>query len=148
MAETEVRGHTYRIGRLNAFDQIHIARRLGPLISSFFDVIGTLPKIVADDEEESFKIDIVDILNSNKLDHLTKALAELPDEQVDQIISKCLEVCSRAVTNSTGAVTAFTPIWNKQAKQLQYQDITTLDMLTLTKAVLQEHLSDFFPTTR
>lgn len=144
MAEFDVGEHTYRSGTLNAFDQLHIARRLAPVISSFFDILGAVPPA----GEASDKLDIFQLLTSEKLEGLAKALAEMPDEQVDYILAKCLSICSRAERDPvTNSVTGWNLIWNKAAKQTQY-NITMPEMLQIMQHVLQENIGSFFHTSR
>jgi hypothetical protein len=123
MSDTvEVGGQTYRIGRIDARKQFHVARRLAPLLAG----LG----------EASFKDDGDGM--AKFLGPLTEALSHMSDEDVDYVLDVCLSVCQRVQANGQGA-----PIMSRGG--MMFNDIDMGQMVQLTVKVIQENMSGFFP---
>lgn len=112
--------HTYRIGKLDAFSQLHVARKLAPLLTG----LQKVSELTLDEA-------LPPILNS---------LSQMSDSDVEYVLTKCLSVVSRALP---GGVAGWQPIWNSHAKRPQYEDIELPEMVQLAGQVIQRSLGGF-----
>ncbi|MFM0044125.1 phage tail assembly chaperone [Paraburkholderia sediminicola] len=116
----EVGGHQYRIGRIDARKQFHVARRLAPLLAG----MGGAP-----DRGEGF---------AAFLGPLSDALSGMSDEDVDYVLDACLGVCHRIQPSGHPA-----PVMTRSG--LMFEDIDMGQMIQLAIKVIQENLGGFFP---
>jgi hypothetical protein len=127
----EIKGHTYTIGKLDAFEQIHIARRLAPMLSELMSAFKSAPAVFtgkAEGEDESkMLMDVLEIA----MGPLSDAFSKMSNVDVDYILHACLSVCERKLAHNYAKV---------------YIPLDTL--LGLTWYVLQENLAGFFPTSQ
>lgn len=114
--EFEIKGQQYRAGRLDAFKQFHVARRLAPLLGG-----------IAKGGQGDF---------SAFLQPMAEALAGMPDADCDFILNTCLAVVQRQQGN------AWAPII--KGKELMFEDIDMGSMIQITIKVIQENLGSFF----
>ncbi len=128
----EIAGQTYRVGRLNAKMQLHVFRRLGPILAavgkSAKDMISAHGSLVA---AESQGASLNDLLGP-VMDELSK----MKDADVDYIIDACLSCCGRKEGERFANL--------MRGTTLVYQDIDMPVMLRLTIEVLKENLGNFF----
>lgn len=133
--EVTVEGKRYRTGKLDAFKQLHVARRLAPVVS----VLGGMANNAKLDEIESLS-DLSGVLLP-----LTKVIAELKDEDCDYVIKNCLVVVEREEAANTWARVMVNG-------QLMYQTgpnpIGLKEMMRLAAVVIQENLGNFFPAAQ
>lgn len=121
--EFEVNGVKYKTQKMNAFDQLHVARKLAPVVGA----IGNISALAAGD--------------ASVFGSLVKAISDLPEEDCNVVLHKCLAAVSRGDTTPAG--TTWAPIWNAQAKRLMFDDIDLIVMLQITGRVIQDSLSSF-----
>jgi hypothetical protein len=121
--EFEVNGAKYRTQKMSAFDQFHVARKLAPVVGS----IGSISALASGDV--------------SALGPLTKAISELPEEDCNMILQKCLSVVSRGDTTAAG--TTWAPIWSTSAKRFMFEDIDMMAMIQIAGRVIQESLGSF-----
>jgi hypothetical protein len=119
MLEIEIRGHTYRIGKLNPRQQFHVQRRLAPAIFEF-------GKVAAQGE---FSI--------NSLDGVARAVATMAEDDVDYVLDHCLSVVKRQEGNGWAALTA------GNTRNFMFEDITSDCMMEIVWKVLAENLGNF-----
>lgn len=81
--ETTVRGKTYRVKRLDAMRQLHVSRRLAPLLAGLAPALPALA--VAKGPAESVAA----------IKPFADAFAQLPDADAEYIVATCLSVVSR-----------------------------------------------------
>jgi hypothetical protein len=116
MTEIELNGHKYRIGKLPAKAQFHIARRLLPLLSSLSDLTGGEAKA---------------------LEAIGRAIGALSDAEADYVLFGLLRAVSRRIEGGGwSAVVA-------GEASLAYDDINMMTMLKLAGEVFRENLGDF-----
>ena len=108
--------HRYRIGRLDAFTQLFIVRRLLPGLGKLTDYAGDGP--------------------GQSLALAAEAFASLRDEDMRYIVDTCLEAVERRQPGGGWA-----PLRSRGA--LMY-DMGLADMLRLSYHVMAENLRDFF----
>lgn len=116
----EVGAHTYQIGKLDAFAQLHVARKLAPLLAG----VQKLSDITLDTAAPA----------------ILKSLSEMPDADVEYVIAKCLSVVRRKLP---AGVAGWTPIWNAAAKRPQFEDLELGEIMQLTAQVVTRSLSGF-----
>lgn len=123
MAEFTIADKQYRSSKLNAFQQFHVARKLGPL----FAKLG--PGQLRTDPDASL---------SDMLAPIMEALAGMPEEDCNYILHRCLSVVQRWQGGSVWA-----PVWNDPAKRLMFEDIDLSTMIQITLQVLGDNLGPF-----
>lgn len=120
--ELTIEGNQYVVtGKLDAFTQLHIARRLG----SVLPVVDGLVANANADKDKS-------ILMVMMLSHIS-------DDDTDYVIKKCLSVIGRRQENVTSRV-------QTNDGKLMFDDISVAALLELTTVVIEENLGDFFRT--
>lgn len=132
----EAGGHRYRIdGKLNAIQQLHVVRRLSPLVSAFVgvDTQALVPDQQARDPERAA------VAMQSLLGPLADGIAKLSDADTEYILGACMSVVRRDVGGGGG----WAPMWNAQAKAMQFQDLSFIDLLTVCGRVLMMNLGDF-----
>lgn len=128
----EVGGQKYQSGKMDAFAQLHVMRKLAPV----FAAMGSLSSVAAafsapngeDGSEKAGKI----------LPLLAEAVSSMSEEDFNSVLSKCCAVTSRKVGEA-----GYAPIWNGQAGRLMYGDIAGLDLLQIVAAVISDNLGNF-----
>ena len=117
----EINGQSYRIGRLDAKKQFHVARRLAPLLAGLGGALKGEAKGFAE-----------------MVSPIAEALAKMSDEDSDYVIDTCLAVVARQQGSDWAGVMA-------RNGGLMFQDIDLPAMLRLAVAVIQHNLGSFFP---
>lgn len=133
MREVTIAGQTYRVDRLDALKQFHIARRLAPVLTEAGPVLlaalkasrgGGLPS-----DEEALLL----------FEPMAKAIAALSDQDSETVIQLCMGAVKRKVDTSWAAVMS--------GKQMMYSDIELPHLMQLVIAVIQENLANFMPAS-
>lgn len=123
MAEFTVGEKEYKSGKLSAFQQFHVARKLGPMLAKM------APSAQVNGEATS-----VLSLMAPMLD----ALSQASEADCDYVLQRCLSVVQRHQGNN-----AWAPIWNDAAKRFQFEDIDMVTMLEIAVQVLMDNLGNF-----
>lgn len=118
--EVTIKTIHYKIGKLNAFSQLHVVRRMAPITARLQEL--------ADKYDPATPMSI--------LEPLGKALAELPDADVDYIINTCLDVVHFRQPGG-----GFAPVRSHKVLMLELDMLT---LLSLTVQVVKENLGSFF----
>ena len=131
----------YRAARLDAFRQLRVARRLGPAVMRAarnvlidgVDIKG-LVKDAKDDEEGAWRA----------AGALIDALGEMTDEDVESVLTTCLDSVTRAALDSNGNVTGWAPI--RSAGHMMFEDIDNMMSVgqILWQVLLANGLAAFF----
>jgi hypothetical protein len=136
----ELDGNSYQIGKMDLFDQIHVARKIAPAISGLGESISLIQDKLkhlsdVDEDQEAF---FNKVLWSGS-GPITEALSQMKEEDVNYVMKKCLSVVMRLdkISNRWSKVTA-------SNGQPMYQDIDMLVMMRLVWAVIQDNLGSFF----
>ena len=109
-------------GKLNAFDQLNIARKLSP---AFPLIDGVVRKENAEKDRSIL---------------ITMALGMLSDENSNYIVEKCLSIVTRA--QEGGGIPARVFVNGN----IMFDDITLKDLTDITVRVIEENLGDFLNT--
>lgn len=137
MGKFKVGTHEFDSRKLDAFSQMHITRRLSPLVGGIVrlaeldfskldirkDADGALAGVSFEGDAASF------------VTPLTDALASLKDEDVEYICNKCLAVTSYRQKGS------WVPLM--QGEQLMFPDFGMIEILGIAVNVLTENLLNF-----
>lgn len=110
-------------GKLDAFTQLHVARKLGPSIPIIEGLLG------------------LDNAGKDKNILTVLMLSHISDSDTEFVMRKCLSIVYR----KQGATDAPAKIQTPDGK-LMFDDITLSELLQLTVAVIDENLGDFFRT--
>lgn len=138
--EFEVGGFKYMAGKLNAFQQFHVLRKLGPVIAKIGPSFMMTPPAVTDNPDGSATVkptgtSLFD--NIAMMGPVLEALSEMSETDCDFVLQRCLSVTKREVARS------WVPVWNEQAKRLQFEDIDLSAMMQITIFVLGDSLAGF-----
>ena len=129
-------GHDYTIGRLNALDQLHVSRKIAPIIPNIMPILtevakGDLEKVIASIEtDENAELAGLEPL-AKALEPFMEAIAKIPEEDVNYVIYKCLSVVKR-----NGAVVC-------RGESIMFDDLDMNHLLPLTVAVIRTNLGNF-----
>ncbi|WP_396231120.1 phage tail assembly chaperone [Acinetobacter baumannii] len=132
----EINGIEYTIGRLNAVDQFHVSRKIAPIVPKLMPIIaeiakGDLAKVIESiDGGESGDLSDLQPL-ADALSPLMEAIAQMPDEDVNYLIFKCLSVAKRG-----GAVVC-------RNNTIMFDDIDMTQLLPLVIATIRVNLGNF-----
>jgi hypothetical protein len=108
--------------RLNAFDQLHLARKLSPALPIIEGLVD--PANVGKDKQ------VLTVL----------LLSHVADADVDFVLRKCLRVvCRRQADGQLARL-------QSSDGQLMFSDTSLADLLELAVNVIEENLGDFFRT--
>lgn len=119
--EISLKGHAYRLAKLNVFEQLKVARKLLPVLA---EVIGEVKALGTDGAAMT-----------QALPKIAEALSALPDDDVNAIIHPCLSVVARQHNNGWHAVFS--------QGELMFDDIDLLTLLTLVARVVADSLGNF-----
>ena len=132
----EVAGFTYRAGKLDAIKQLHVVRRLSPLIGALqgLDLNAAMAMAVTP-EEKAVQAEATLAL----LGPITEAVAAMSDADTEYVLGACLGVVQREQEAGLG----WASVWSVQAKKPMYDDIGLVQMMTIVAKVLMQNLGDF-----
>ena len=136
-----ISGKNYTIGRLNALDQLHVSRKIAPIIPSLIPIIsevakGGLSKVIesmeSGDDVELENIDLKELDGlSSALSPLMDVIAGMSEGDTNLVIHKCLYVVIR-----DGAVLC-------RGESIMFDDLDMMQILPLVVAVIRKNLGNF-----
>lgn len=139
--QISISGKNYTIGRLNALDQLHVSRKIAPIIPSLIPIIsevakGGLSKVIesmeSDDDVELENIDLKELDGlSSALSPLMDVIAGMSEGDTNLVIHKCLSVVIR-----DGAVLC-------RGESIMFDDLDMMQILPLVVAVIRKNLGNF-----
>lgn len=130
MAEIELSGNRYSIGRLNAKQQFHLSRRIAPVIPPLIPVYLRLAQggnPLMDDPASLGEM----------LQPFTDGLAAMKDEDADYIMGVCLGVVQRQQNGS------WANVWSASQGVCMFQDMDLGVILPLIVRVITQNLGPF-----
>jgi len=128
MTEIEVNGNTYRIGKLSALNQFHLARKLSPAIASLGGAVSSLSSSEAPLAQDQWLL--------AALEPVSRVVAAMPEADVNYVISLSLSVVQRQDDSRWAQV--------QKNGQMMYADIEMSTMFRLVVEVTKENLGSFF----
>ncbi len=125
-----VNGSQYSIGKMDAMKQFHVSRRIGPMLPSlaaaYAQMLGS----------EKPLVESIPMMLGN-LKPALEALASMPDDEVEYVMSACLSVVQRQQPTGWAAV------WSQQGKIPMFSDIELPALLELVANVIADNLGPF-----
>lgn len=124
MEQIKIGQHDYTVGRLNALDQLHVSRKIAPIVPKIMPILtelakGDLAKLFDKIESSNKDQDAAELLQQldesdlDGLDGLSDALSplmgvfsEMNEDDVNYLIHKCLSVVRRggSLVSRNGAI--------------------------------------------
>ena len=140
MDEIQVGQHNYVIGKLDAFAQFHVSRRIAPVIPTILPLLQEFHKPAVQSALEKAKSnESVDFSELSGLGPallpFADALAQMSDENSEYVIKTCLSVVKRVTSGGSSAVA--------RNNVIMFDDIDLGSMLPLVIAVLRGSLGNF-----
>jgi hypothetical protein len=131
MDDTIINGNAYQIGKIDAMKQLHVSRRILPVLIAAGISISDLTTH-GDVSQENWWMLVAD--------KAIDVVAKMTDEDVDYVVFTCLAAVRRRPEGGDGQ-------WARvmNGKQLQFQDLDMRSMVQLTMSVLRENMGGFFP---
>ena len=128
MNEITIAGNTYRYGKLNAFQQFHIERRILPLVLSAFPVFfGT------DTKNEDSAVSFREMMEKSR--PLADVLSKMSDEDADYVTSTCLSVIQRKQGMEWVSLMS--------DGRLMFDDLDAFETVLLSFFVIRRNLANF-----
>lgn len=140
MDEINVGPHRYMVGRLDAFAQFHVSRRIAPVVPTLLPVLAEFSKNEVQAALASAQsADQVEITAFSGLGvavmPFAEALAQMSDDNADYVIKTCLSVVKRVTDGGLSAVS--------RQGNLMFDDLDLSALLPLVIAVLRSSLGNF-----
>lgn len=129
MTEFEINGNQYRIGKLSAFNQFHVSRKIAPILPTLIPVFVKLSKGGGLSGDLSGFAEV--------LEPFTEGIAAMSDEASEYVLNTCLSIVQR---NNDGA---WRPVWSQQHKACMFEDIDLSVMINLAIRVIRDSLEPF-----
>ncbi len=128
----EIDGKEYKAGRLTSRQQLHVVRRIAP-------IVGKLVKVSVGMTEEKLKALPDEVVLDTVFRPIVEALSEMTEKDVDYVVDLCLGACSRREGDQ------WAPVLHPENKRMMYDDIELPQMLQLCAMVIQGNLGRFLP---
>ncbi|MGF6837066.1 hypothetical protein QF001_000933 [Paraburkholderia youngii] len=126
--EFEVAGQRYRAEKLDAFKQLHVSRKIAPIVPKL------LPMFLKFAEQgDSMKADLAGMAEA--FEPLAQALADMPDADCEYVFNACLAVVAR---NQGGN---WASVWS--GGSLMFDDIDIGAMVQIASKVIWDSLGPF-----
>ena len=133
----EIKGVTYRTGKLSVFDQLKVTRKLLPVLAGILPDIQSIKSAAAPKGDGSSDSLAVYGVMEKALPKIAEKLADMTEDDTNAIILPCLSVIAR----KNGS--AWVPVMN--SNQLMFDDINLMDMLQMVGRVVGDNLGNFLP---
>jgi hypothetical protein len=131
--EIQIDGNVYRIGKLSAFAQLHVSRKIAPVLPKLLPAMMASMSLVARKDEEMPDLnDLADAFGP-----VAQALAEMPDKDAEYVYNACLSVVQ--IQQGSASVN----IWNPDAQCSQFDFIDLGVMTRLVGHTVWGSLSGF-----
>lgn len=132
MTEFTIGEHTYRAGKLGAFKQLHLSRKVAPIIPT---LIPVFVKLSASQGGNPLSGDLAGM--AELLGPFAEGLASMPDEAAEYVLGTCLAVVQR----KQGATWA--PVWSERNSVCMFDDMDLGAMIQIAVQVLRDSLGPF-----
>ena len=133
MREFEAGDHTYRTDKLNVRDQLHLLRRLGPLVGPLIRLLLAEPEgDPADNAARQIAL----------IGPFLDAFSQMPEGDVNYIVNQCLSVTKRRVGMNGSETWSNCLVGGRD----QFNDIDLPSLMQIAREVIQDNLGGFFVT--
>jgi hypothetical protein len=128
--EFEIGAQRYRAEKLDAFKQLHVSRKIAPIIPKLLPMFLKFAG-----NAEALKDDLAGMAEA--FEPLAQALADMPDADCEYVFNACLSVVSRNQMNN------WAPVWSQSGKSLMFDDIDLGQMTQIAVKVIWDSLGSF-----
>lgn len=149
MTEFEINGVQYRSGKLDTFKQLHVSRKIAPLVPKVLPAFAAIAQakradgaegaegaVLGEAIDEVRKLGVQDIdLIAKAIEPVTNVMAEMSDADVEYLFANCLAVVQRKQGKD------WAPIWRNEA--LMFDDIELPQMTQIAMKVIWDNLGPF-----
>lgn len=132
MTEFTINGIEYRSGKLDTFKQLHVSRKIAPLVPKLLPVFVAFKQGKKPNDEMA--IDDLGLV-AQAIQPVTDVLAEMSDQDVEFVFDSCLSAVHRRQGRD------WQPIWRNGV--LMFDDIEMPLMIQLTLKVIWDNLGGF-----
>lgn len=131
--EFEIKGQKYKAAKLSAFQQLHVSRKLAPIIPKLLPAF-----VIIAGKEESDHVAVEELGSmADALAPAAQALAEMTEADAEFVYGTCMSVVSRLQGN------VWSNIWNVQSKTSMFDDIDLSVMTQIVFNVIGDSLGNF-----
>jgi hypothetical protein len=133
MTEIAIGENVFRIGKLNAIQQLHVSRKIAPVLPKILPAMVASKALMVSLTEENPDLEGL----SSMLSPVAEALAGMPDADAEYVFNECLSVVQLQQGN------AFVNIWNADTQRSQFDFIDFFLMIRLVVQVIWGSLGNF-----
>lgn len=146
MTEFEINGVQYRSGKLDTFKQLHVSRKIAPLVPKVLPAFASIALARKDgaaqeatvgnaiDDAKKLKIEDIDLI-AKSLGPVMDLMAGMSDSDVEYIFGNCLSVVQRKQGKD------WQHIWRNGA--MMFDDIDLPVMTQIAMKVIWDNLGPF-----
>jgi hypothetical protein len=131
MFEFSINDINYRAGKLNAFQQLHVSRKIAPIVPKLLPAFLSIHE-ASQASDESDLMSMVDAFAP-----AAEAMSAMPEADCEYVFGICLSVVSRQQGNS------WSQIWQSTNKALMFDDIDLAVMTQIVVKVIGDSLGNF-----
>lgn len=134
--EFELKPHRFRVKKLSAFSQLHLSRKIAPLLPPLAPLIMEMSKKEKKDPLSA------DILSFAKLaGPFAEALADMKDADAEHVFTLTL---SSVEVQTDESRNVWMPLWNAGAKMASVEDLNdAAKLLPIVTRVIMHNLGNF-----
>ena len=134
MIEFEINGQNYRANKLDAFKQLHLSRKIAPVVPTLIPIFMKLAK------EGGLSEDISSL--GEVLEPFCEGIAAMSDDQAEYVIGTALSVVQR----QNGSM--WTAVWNSSSRVCMFDDMDLGAILRVVFKVIADNLGPFIQIGR
>lgn len=134
--EFEIKPHKFRVKKLSAFSQLHLSRKIAPLLPPLAPLIMEMSK---KDKKDPLS---ADILSFAKLaGPFAEALADMKDSDAEHVFTMTLSSVEVLTDESRNV---WMPLWSAAAKMASVEDLNdAAKLLPVVTRVIMHNLGNF-----
>lgn len=129
MIEFEINGVLYRSGKLDTFKQLHVSRKIAPLVPKVLPAFASIAK-----RQKEATADDIGII-AEAIQPVADVLSEMSEQDVEYVFGNCLAVVQRKQGKDWARV------WSNDA--LMFDDIDLPTMTQIAMKVIWDNLGPF-----
>jgi hypothetical protein len=152
MAVLRIGDYEYRTEKLDLREQLHVARKLHPLVGALRDaflrgstfILKFLPKQEGEEATKE-KLSLEDFISEiDAIEPFTTALGKMDEKDADYIMNVCLSKVYRGYRNqATGEIVSWNVVADSLTGRVMFEDISLSDAIQLVWTVAKESLASF-----
>lgn len=141
MTEFEINGVLYRSGKLDTFKQLHVSRKIAPLVPKVLPAFAAIAQakraegaVLGDALNRELGVQDIDLI-AKAIEPVTNVMAEMSDTDVEYLFANCLAVVQRKQGKD------WAPVWRNES--LMFDDIELPQMTQIAMKVIWDNLGPF-----